>query len=188
MSEWFLFTDAEMGGIGLEYSLLTAYFTITNSRFEIVDSLDLRLKPDDGIYKVNGEALSVNKIDLVEHDKIAMPYKKGGTELYNFLNVNKKDLRFIPVGHGVKGDISHYIDKLVSKGSWEHFVTCNVIDTCSTAQFLKVTGDIIKDQSISLQSLRTYFNIQVDGDGHSAKADTLVSIEVLKSLMKLVQR
>ena len=81
----FLAFDAETGGIGADKALLTLYFIVLNEKFEVLDELDLRIKPNDDIYHVTAEALEINKINLVEHDKVALTDKAAGQVLYPFL-------------------------------------------------------------------------------------------------------
>jgi len=108
----FLALDTETGGIGPDKSLLTLYavalddnlnpVAFSGDDFKVAGGileLDLKLKPDDGIYRVTGEALGINGINLSEHDKEAIPCKKAGTLLYEFLercyriNIALRDLR-----------------------------------------------------------------------------------------------
>lgn len=81
----YLFMDCEMGGSELKYSLLAAYFSITDDKFNIIDNLYLQVKPDDGVYIVSGQGMQINKINLAIHDDVAIPYKKAKPLLYDFL-------------------------------------------------------------------------------------------------------
>lgn len=184
MNSRYLFTDAEMGGIGLEKSLLSAFFLITDDKFNPIDSLELLTKPNDGVYNVTGEALRINKIDLPLHDLSAVTYNKAGTMLYNFLIKNSPKDKLIPVGHCIKGDILHYTDKLISEGSWEKFVSHNCLDTCVIAKYLQVVGKL-PEMSISLSNLKDYFKVVLPGESHNAKYDVEVSVVVLNEMMKL---
>ena len=126
-----------MGGRELKYSLLTAYFLVTDSHFKKIGDLNLYLKPDDGDYIVSGQGMSVNKIDLIEHDKIAIPYKQAKPLLFDFLKRHSGKKRLTPVGHGVLGDIRHIKNSLISEGSWDQFCTYHYIDTSVVLQFLR---------------------------------------------------
>jgi hypothetical protein len=68
----FLALDCETGGIGLDKSLLTTYLAVYSfhrkeMEFVIEDELYLYTKPNDGIYSYTAEALSINKIDLIQY-------------------------------------------------------------------------------------------------------------------------
>lgn len=188
MDSSYLIFDTETGGIGLEKSLLTAYFLVTDHKFNTISDLYLYVKPDDGIYRVEAEALDINLINLREHNKIAIPYKKAGTNLYKFLDdayklTNKN--RFIPVGHGMSGDFDHIFDKLIGRSTWETFVSYRRLDTSVATQFLKSCGSLPDSISGSLESLAKYFNV-VQGQQHDAKSDVLMTRDVLKELIKII--
>ncbi len=179
--------DCEMGGRELKYSLLTAYFRITDSNFTKIGDLYLEVKPDDGVYIVSGQGMSVNKIDLVEHDKRAIPYKDAKGILFKFLSDNSKRLgcRLTPVGHGIKGDIEHVIARLISVGSWEQFCTYHYIDTSVVLQFLRACGKMDPDTDGSVTALADYFNVKVEGDDHDCRVDTLKTLGVFKEFVKI---
>jgi oligoribonuclease (3'-5' exoribonuclease) len=186
----YLFLDNEMGGLEREqYSLLTSYLLATDDNFNVIAELDLRLKPNDGIYKVCGEAMSVNKIDIVVHDRLAITYKEGATKLYNWLKGLTEDgkTKLTVVGHGVYGDVEWIIYHLMSRGSWEKFTSYRKLDTSAVCQFLKSCGMFPEDVSGSLTSLAKYFNIPVDENkAHDAKYDTELTFQVFMALRKLL--
>ena len=181
----YVFIDCEMGSVELEYSLLSAYFLATNDNFQKVDELELLVKPDDGKYIVTGEALSINKIDLYSHDLKAKPYKETGTILYKWLDKlteNGKN-KFVPIGHGIYGDIKFIQKYLISRGSWEKFISYRTLDTSGVCQFLKSCNLFPETVSGSLESLAKYFNIPVDENTlHNAKTDTLLTFQVFMKL------
>lgn len=188
--------DCEMGGIGDDKSLLTAYFALfhhhNNGNIVKVDELDLKIKPNDDIYRVTTEALEINGIDLKEHNKGAVYEKKAGTMLYDKLRGWYNDCgcnKLIPIGHNVGGDIRRITNTLMSRGSWEQYVSYRVLDTCSIAQFLRITGNLPETLACSLTSLREYFKIELpEGVAHEAKFDALATVEVLKKLTDIVNK
>lgn len=180
--------DTETGGIGTDYSLLTAFFLVTDENFQTLSELDLKVKPDDGIYKVCGDAMNVNRIDLKVHDRLAITYKEAGTKLYKWLQSITEDgkIKANIVGHNVGGDRDKICQCLISRGSWEKFTSYRLRDTQSAAGFLIDCG-ILKDISGSLESLAKYFGVEVsENDLHNAKTDTIVTMEVYRSLRKMV--
>jgi DNA polymerase III alpha subunit (gram-positive type) len=183
----YLGLDVETGGIEGDVSLLTAYFGVWNKDFTLVDELDLKLIPDDGIYKVRGDALAVNKIDLTELAKVAMTYKQGGTALYKFLDYNALQAgdMLIPLGHNVFYDVECIQKNLISKGSWLSKVSYRTLDTMPIARFLKDAGKL-DIEGISLGKLIEYFGIEIDGVAHEAKYDALATVEVYKRMLALI--
>lgn len=74
----YIVLDNEMGGTTFDYSLLTSYLVVLDKDLNPIDDLYLYVKPDDGIYRVCGQAMNVNRIDLKVHDTRAVPYKEAG--------------------------------------------------------------------------------------------------------------
>lgn len=179
-----------MGGIGTQYSLLTAYFLVCDDGFEKVDDLYLFVKPDDDIYRVTGEAMEINGINLVEHNRKAIACKKAGTVLYQFLqkNFGYRKERMVPVGHGMNGDLDQIFDKLMSRSTWETFVSYRRLDTSVVLQFLKSCKLFPETVGGSLESLVEYFYITKPGSLHDAKVDAELTKEVLVKLIEKVKR
>ena len=184
----FVALDIETGGIGLDKSLLTAYFSILDENFNETDNLYLRVKPDDGVYAVNAEALDINKIDLVKHDAVAITYREAKTVLYSFLERNNPGgaVKLIPIGHGISFDIAFLCDKLISKPTWDHFVSYRSLDTSIIAQFLICCGQM-PDSAAALSKIAAYFGIPVE-QAHTANGDVNMSIEVLKKMINLIKQ
>jgi len=181
--------DTETGGIGTDYSLLSAYFLAVDDNFKEISSLDLPVKPDDDVYRVCGRAMEVNKINLAEHDKIALPYKEAGTRLYNWLRGltnDGADKSFI-VGHNVGGDRDMICRHLLSRGSWEKFTSYRLRDTQASAVFLIDCGILPTDLSGSLSSLAEFFGVNVDQNQlHNARVDAETTLKVYMALRELV--
>lgn len=190
MSKYYIALDIETGGIGDDKSLLTAYFALIhryeNGDMVQMDELDLKIKPNDDIYRVTAESLLINQIDLKQHNKNAITEKQAGTQLYDKLRIwySYSKEKLIPIGHNVAFDIRRVTNTLVSIGSWEQYVSYRVLDTCTIAQFLRLRGDLPKDLSCSLVNLSEHFKIKVNGLPHEAKYDTLATVKVLENLLK----
>ena len=179
--------DCEMGGRDLNYSLLTAYFHVTDSNFKVIGDLYLEVKPDDGIYVVSGQGMAVNKINLAEHDKVAIPYKTAKGKLYDFLSTMSKaaGCRLTPVGHGVKGDMNHVFARLISQNTWEQFCTYHYIDTSVVLQFLRACGKMEEDCDGSVFALASYFGVEVEGEDHDCRVDTMKTMGVFQKFIRI---
>ena len=184
-----------MGGIDEQYSLLTVYFQILDDNLQHISELYLRLKPNDGDYVVCGEAMGVNKINLVDHDKVAITYNEGrsqlGKWLRDILGPPSKN-RLHAIGHNVDGDIRFVWRCLYDRKKWEAYVSYRRLDTATICQYEKDKGKLPKEVdgpeglSGSLMSLVKYFGIPHDESTlHDAKVDTLLTVEVYKKLLKL---
>ncbi len=190
----YIFLDSETGGIGLDKSLLTLSLVFTDENIKIINELNLNLIPDDLIYRVTPEGMEVNKIDLCALNKVAVTYKKGGQMLYGFLQYCHSQgggkEKIVPIGHGMSGDLDHIFDKLVSRNSWENFVSYRRLDTSVVAQYLKMIGYMPETVSGSLASLAEFFSIPVEQNAlHSARGDVGLIIEAVKKMknLKIIQ-
>ena len=81
--KYFLF-DTETGGVRKEMSLLTLYGHILDENLRILDTIDLKIKPDDGIYHLSAQGLGVNNINILEHDRVAKPVSEVKTRFKNY--------------------------------------------------------------------------------------------------------
>lgn len=186
--------DIETGGIGDDKSLLTACFLYCkydgeHDEFEIIDGLDLKIKPNDDLYRVTAESLQINQINLIEHNKVAITEKQAGTKLYDKLSywylMSEKE-KLIPIGHNVAFDIRRVTNTLVHPGTWDQFISYKVLDTCTIAQFLKLQNKLPTNVSCSLVNLTEHFNVKpLSGKPHEADYDCLATLNVLENLMKL---
>jgi DNA polymerase III alpha subunit (gram-positive type) len=183
----FIAFDVESGGFdSKERSILTAYFLVFDENFNAISELDLKIKPDgDAPYRVDAGALIVNKINLIEHDKVAIITSEARAQLYNFLSANTDNgkEKLLPVGQNVTFDMDFIFDNLLRKNSWNKFVSYHSLDTAGIAQFFKICGKMPLDHKTKLGSLAEFFNVKV-GELHTAKDDTILTVKILKAMMK----
>ena len=178
--------DTESGGIGLEYSLLSINFSIINDNCEIVESLDLKLKPDPingrSEYFVQAEALRVNKINLAQHDLEAISYKESKSVIYKWLEKTTKEYgNFTVFGQKVERDVELITRYTISENSWCNFVSRRVIDTISLGKYAQLIGLIPETQSLSLSKITDYLGVEVDESRiHDAQYDVMLGTQYLK--------
>lgn len=182
--------DNETGGLLDEVSLLSTYLEVVDEQFNVIDSLELFVKPNDGVYKVEAGGLEVNKINLIEHDKTAITYSDAGQKLFQFLKKNSQDgrIKLIPVGKNVQFDVFGLQRHLLGKKTMDKFVSYRLLDITAIAMGLQIKGKLPPDISLSLFSLAQYFNVydKVTGNAHEAKYDTKVTMLVFKELLELL--
>lgn len=183
----YLTIDVETGGIGKDKSLLTAYFGMLDENFKLVDGLLLHTKPNDGIYAITAEALTINGIDLIAHDKMAMTETQAAPVLYEWLkkHSNSGAIKLIPVGHNVHFDIDFIVSKLINKKTWDKFVTYRTLDTGTVGLFLMKAG-LIPEISASLGSLAKHFGVEFKA--HTADGDALATAECMKRMLDLARK
>lgn len=186
----YLATDVETGGIGSDVSLLTAYVAILDENFEFVDELELALRPDDRIYHVTAEALAINKIDLIKHDKDekTVSFGKAG-ELFRALIQKHSDNgknKLIPLGHNVAFDMENLYRNVLNKKEAQNYVSYRVLDTGSTGRFLITAGLIPETVTGSLGSYVKHFNVK-EREAHTARGDVEMTVDLMKAMITLVK-
>jgi hypothetical protein len=188
--------DLETTGLHESANILTSYFGVLDNNFKVIQSLDLKLKPDinkderggRSIYSIQVEAMNVNKIDLLDHDSVAISYKEAKPIVYKWLEEMRSLYgELTPFGNMVRGDISKICECLLSRGSWDNFCDRRIIELSSLGKTLQLLGKIPETQSLSLSQISKYFGLQVDEDLlHTAKYDVEVGVFVLKKYMELM--
>jgi hypothetical protein len=184
----YLVLDTESGSRHANSTLLTASFIVFDTDFNFQKKLNMFLKPEEGEhYIVDAQGMAVNKINLVEHHKLAVTNKQAKPYLFEFLKEHGSNERLVPVGHAVKGDIERIVNNLISRGSWEQFCTYHFIDTSVVLQFLRICGLMPMDCDGSIEALAAHFNIEHHGPLHVSETDALITMEVLKAFADLVK-
>lgn len=190
MSRLYLAMDNETGGLHEETCLLSTYLEVIDEQFNVVDSLELYVKPNNGVYRVEAQGLDINKINLIEHDKIAITYSEAGQKLFKFLQKNSQDgkIKLIPIGKNVQFDIGGLQKHLLSKQNMDKFVSYRLIDITGLAMGLQIVGKLPNEMSLSLGSLAQYFKVhdQISGNAHEAKYDTQMTVLVYKKLLEML--
>lgn len=183
----YLAVDNETGGFE-GTSLLSTYLAVLDSNLNVLSTLELNVKPDNGVYCVEAGGLNVNKINLVEHDLTAITYSRAGQLLRNFL-ITASDHgkeKLVPLGHGVTGDMIQ-LRVLLSRANLEMYTSYRKLDTAVIAQYLKFCGKLPEEISGSLESLVEYFGLTAyaAAPAHTAKGDVVQTIAVLRAMSKL---
>jgi hypothetical protein len=187
----FLPFDTETGGIGPKVCILTAHFAVCNSNWDIIDELDLSMKPNEtdsngeAIYTVAAKALEINNINLIEHEKTAITYSAAGGKLRDWLwkHSDNGKVKLQPMGKNVAFDVEKVTDNVLGKKTWNQYVSYRCYDITPLITYLKRTGRLALDAPESLEGLARYINF--DFTAHTAKGDNYAGIAVMKWLESL---
>lgn len=183
--KYFLF-DTETGGIRKEMSLLTLYGYILDESLNILDTIDLKIKPDDGVYHLNAQGLGINKINIVEHDRVAKPLSEVKTRLKNYICGWSLNQKLTPIGHNIRFDVKFVKTHLME--DWDRYFDRRHIDTASVGKFLALTGFVPKLNTYSLSEMAAAMMIDVDENKrHEASYDADLTLKVLRSMTNLVK-
>ncbi len=193
MSQLYLAFDTETGGLNEnKVDILTSYFAIVTEDHQIIDELDLRLKPDNGRLPIaEAGALAVNKIDIGKHieDSQTISYSEGKQKLVALIKKHlKRNGRFsniLPMGYNVPFDTRFVQKHLLDQETWESLLHYKSHDVMASVDFLKKCGWFPKTLG-SLSTVVEYLGV-AKRDAHSAKEDILMTIDVDKKIMDIMK-
>jgi len=176
----YLAFDTETTGLDpTKHNVLTAYFVLLDESLNKIDSLALSIRR--GEYVVSAKALEINKIDLVEHNKISASLFESRKKFEDFISPYN-DL--ICIGHNVQFDIDFILsNKILSRELYKkHFNIEKKVDTLLILRKIKNDRKLPSEQSLSLSKITDFLNIKLVGNEnfHTAEYDILITIELLK--------
>ena len=185
MKRYFLF-DTETGGLhAKEVSLLSFFGLILDKNFKVLDDINLLIRPDDGRYRLDIDAMKVNKIDILKHHELAIPQTEAAKKLKEFLwrNVGYSNEKLIPTGHNIGRLDIPMGERLLGFDEWNRRFAHRTVDTGTIAQFLVLRGTLPETNNCSLGQLCEHYKIDYTG-AHDAKRDVFMTLEVLKAMVK----
>lgn len=184
MSKKYIFLDVETGGLDTSYSLLTLYAGIFDHNFNQTGELELKIKPNNGKFKVTEGAMKVNRIDLIKHETSSIIEDEAAKQLESLLAIasDNGSIKLIPVGHNVKFDLDFINSKLLNEKTWAKYCSKILLDTTTIGLFLKVLDIIPSEVPNSLSSYAEYYGLQRK-NLHDAKNDVLLNVQVFKKMI-----
>lgn len=186
MRDRLLFIDTETGGLDpYKYSLLTLGMVVWED-MKIVDTEELFI--NDGKLAVTNESLSINKIDIKEHRKIAISPKEAIKKINTFLEHNFHQYNKITLaGHNINFDVN-FLRFFLSQNNenFNKYFSHRFIDTSSILYYLYLAG-YIKERAISSSEAFDLFRISVEGR-HTALGDAIATAQLFSHLLALVKK
>lgn len=164
---------------------------VLDSKLKIVDTIDLKIKPDNECYSLAARAMSINAIDITKHDAEAITRTAAAQQFYNFCFKHGSFNKMIPAGHNISLDIRFIKRHLLKEednpegNSWGRFFSYRKLDTATITNFLRLAGKLPDNLEGSLESLTNHFGLSYEG-AHDAKFDAELSFQILKLLIKLI--
>lgn len=180
-----LFLDTETGGLNPNDTSLLSIGLVAWNSGEIVDNKEILIKHN--IFKLTPQAITTNKINMVDFLQHAVSPQIAADELVAFINNNFKDDmgKVVLGGHNTNFDIN-FLKKFLSshKLKFESFFSHRFIDTASILKFLYYAGQLPEDISSSDGAFQ-YFKIEVE-KRHSALGDAIATAKLFNELIKSV--
>lgn len=139
-------------------------------------------------YLLTTGAMSANKINLIEHEEIALGTKEAVEKMLAFLKENKiqKD-GFVVLGQNVQFDIG-FIEMLMLK-EWKikefrELVSYRTIDVIQLA-IMRNMENKISLEKLNLDYLLETLRLEIPEDRHRALTDCYLEFDVYKRLLEL---
>lgn len=190
-SYYFAF-DTETGGLNpKEADVLTFYGAIVDDKLQVVEEIDLKLKPDNGMPRADAGALKVNGINLEKHlaDPATITYSQAKpliiALLKKYLKKRGRYSNIRPFGQNVPFDINFTQEHLIPKNEWDSILHYALVDTKTIVDFLKDVNWFPKDLG-SLGSVVEFLGVPKRA-AHNAKEDTLMTIDVYKKILEIMK-
>lgn len=190
--QFYLAGDCESGGLSTDQDLLTLYLAIVDEDLKVLEELDLKLKPNDGRLPVaEAGALKVNGIDLHKHlaDPETITYGDAKTKIVamikKYLKKKGRYSNIRPLFYNASFDIGFIQAHVLPFEEWDSLISYNVVDPKVVVNFLKDSGWLPPDLG-TLVSVVKHFNVSMQGSAHTAKVDTLATLEVYKKILEMM--
>jgi len=184
----YLFLDTETGGLDPGQHSLLSIGLVVGDEGVVRHSLEILIKHEP--YVVSAGGMAVNRIDLVQHDKVAL----GPAEALAVLDVFTQ--QYFPcvkepillVGHNVSFDRDFLGAFLAGLGRpLEPRFSHRLIDTHSIASALRDAGKL-DGESLSSSALFRRFGIEIPEEKrHTALGDALGTFELYWKLVGLMK-
>jgi hypothetical protein len=192
MAQIFLAFDTETGGLTPKQDLLTFYGAMMDENYQILEELDLKLKPNDGrLPNVEVGALKVNGIDIQKHlaDPTTVDYATGGKLLKEMIKRHlKKNGRYsniLSYGYNIFFDEVFVKAYLMTDEEWVSMVHYKRADIMAEVDMLKRHGWLPRELG-SLVTVIDFFGLP-KRPAHVAKNDILMTIDVDKKIKELME-
>jgi len=186
MTNYFLF-DTETGGLKKESSLLTVFGYMLNDKLDITSRVSYAIKAPLGVYVVEAKGLEVNRINLVEHDKMATPLAEVKAQFKNTVckwSFGSSD-KITPIGHNVRFDVKFVKWHLMP--DWDNYFDRRHIDTASIAKFLAMAGVLTPQSSYGLSDIGKALGLPIkEEELHTAKGDVDLTLAILRKFKQMV--
>jgi DNA polymerase III epsilon subunit-like protein len=184
--ETFVAIDTETTGLNFwEHQILSVGLVVVK-KGEITAKKEVKVKYPT--YNVTAGALNVNKINLVEHDKIALTPYDAIAEINNFIQsfaiINSKPVRV--VGHNYDQFDLQFMANFFRENNppYSRLFSSRLIDTCVLMRALYDSG-IIQEEAFSLEKALKLFEIERE-ESHTALDDAIATAQLYLMILNIL--
>lgn len=183
----FILIDTETTGFDKEKNQLLEIGILVIKDLKIVGEFEVKIKHKE--YTLTTKAMSANKIDLIEHEKVAVFEKEAAEKILEFLNQykNEEDEGFIVIGQNVQFDIG-FLEAMFLRTykikEYRQAVSYRSLDIMQLAMIKNIEGKIELEKQ-DLDHILTKLNIEIPEKRHRALTDCYLEYETMIKLLNL---
>ena len=186
-----LVIDTETGGIDPDRHSLLSIAAVVWDDGRVAGEIEILV--GEGDLTVTARALEINRIDLVEHARRAVPPADALSQLLEFVVEHfRPELgigeQVVLVGHNVAFDAG-FLRRLcrLAGAAFPAEFSHRMLDTASVLRFLSLAG-FVPASAIASSEAFTYFDVHIPAEfRHTALGDARATAELLTRLLGLIQ-
>ena len=181
-----LVIDTETTGLSHNFNqVLTVgmlLIDINKNKLSFIDSNHLRVKHEK--YNVSGIALKINKINLIEHNKIGVFPNIACNEINSF--VKRNDISDVPlIGHNIGFDL-RFLRELYRQNQKKFLLDLEIIDTRDLWINLRNKGVVPSHLNGRLRTVAEHFDVDYE-NAHDALADCQITAKVFYKMLEVMR-
>lgn len=189
MDQTIIIIDTETGGLDAEnHSLLTVSMIATRGRL-FLKAADWKVKHRG--YHVTPQALEINGIDLVTHDKEATEAYQVASGICQFIEEVRKDPseKVVFLGQNTAFDMAfleRFMQSCYGLSLFKKLVSHRKLDLMNMTAFLNLSG-LLKTDGLGLDDVVKALGIKVP-ERHTAYGDAWATLEALNHMLRLLDK
>lgn len=136
---------------------------------------------------VEKQALEINKIDIEDFKANGVPLKQAENEILEYLNNIPKEHKYAILGQNIKFDLGFI--RVNMPTLYDKIMRCPTHHELRTASMM---FNILKfgdaNRKTAMDEMRKIFNVQSEGQTHSALTDAIDNVKVFSEIQKAMKR
>lgn len=181
----FILLDTETTGYDSKKNQLLEVGMLCIDHGVVIGEINILIKHKE--YTLTGNAMAANKIDIIEHEKVANTEEVAIDKMLEFFEEYKNDEHFILIGQNVDFDI-RFLEELFLKHckikDLRQYVGHRKLDLMQLALIKNLEGSLNIEKQ-DLNTLLNALNIEIPDNRHRALVDCYLEYEVFKKLINL---
>lgn len=177
-----LVIDTETTGLSADKNqILTigmSYIDVSKNNLEFLENRHFLLRHNS--YNISKMAMTINRINIIEHHKIASPVIEVLNQINNFINdYNLKQT--ITLGHNFQFD-ECFLKKTYENHGMKYPFCKDHEDTMYMWRNMKKLGLVNQQQNSRLKTLAEYYKVDYS-NAHDALADCIITAKVYHKMI-----